>query len=90
MLAVAYLQAKSFKQERQAAAEQMDNEGGHVYRMRFLDGEGNEVAAYNPFNRKEDCREIRLADNEQLIGIYGAFGDEYDYWIRSLGFIVKV
>ena len=62
--------------------------------MRFLDKDGKEVVTYNPFNEVDEideCREIKLAENEELIGVYGTY-DKLDQPpnISTLGFVVKV
>ena len=69
-------------------------------RIQFKDGNGNEVTGYNPYNLKKEMREIGLAENEELIGVYGSYelhnengdGDEYEdeHNFTSFGFIVKV
>ena len=56
-------------------------------RLRFFNSE-SQVCEYNPFNRGEMGTEHYLAENEELIGVYGQ-KDTHNY-IDSLGFIVKV
>ena len=48
---------------------------GYLYRMSFIDGDGNEAYCYNPDNDQDDQTEYRLADNEELIGVYGVYGN---------------
>ena len=59
-----------------------------VDQLEFLDAEGNVCHDYNPYNKKLTLIEHRMAENEELIGVYGVIG-EYDS-LDSFGFIVKV
>ena len=61
--------------------------------LRFYDSTGNKVYEYNPYN--SECGERRvpeeirheIADNEELIGVYGV--KEKKNWLSNFGFIVK-
>ena len=57
--------------------------------MRFYNKEGKELRHYAPRARLTSDKVIfSLADNEELIGVYGVKG-RFDYF-TTLGFIVKV
>ena len=57
-------------------------------RIDFL-GNGQELlCSYDPFRMTMKRSGTLLADNETLIGVYGAFDQKA--WIRPFGFIVKV
>ena len=67
---------------------------GIVKRMQFKDGNGEEVTGYDPYNDNDWwCnvrKDIALAENETLIGVYGAYRKDDTNCFHSLGFIVKV
>ena len=56
--------------------------------MTFLSKDGNEIAAYNPRNLERNGPIYDIADNEDLIGVYGV-KDKRNFF-SSFGFIVKV
>ena len=54
-----------------------------------MDDYGDEVKAYNPRALTHATREIRLKENQELIGVYGVYGTR-GAGFESFGFIVKV
>ena len=58
-----------------------------IYRVTFLDGKGKEIEKYHPKWFGQGGIVHELAENEELIGIYGV-KDKQDYF-TSFGFIVK-
>ena len=64
-----------------------------MYRIRFFDGAGTEVFIYNPTNYNNACIKHQIAENEEIIGVYGV-KTHPDYpdiaYFHSFGFIVKV
>ena len=70
-----------------------DQEDGGVWNMAFLDADCATIQRYNPAQTQERGRQIILAPDEQLVGIYGAFGTfdiDITECFKCLGFIVKV
>ena len=57
-----------------------------------MDKDDKEIAFYSPGNEAKTGPIFTLADNEDLIGIYGVCSNEgyYGNYFSSFGFIVKV
>uniref|UniRef100_A0A7S3HWE5 Uncharacterized protein n=1 Tax=Favella ehrenbergii TaxID=182087 RepID=A0A7S3HWE5_9SPIT len=71
-----------------AAAEDKDVRYGYVWRLRFLNSEGQDVQVYNPSGSQADCTFIPIADSDQLIGVYGVYRPD-NFFFKSFGFLVK-
>ena len=56
--------------------------------MKFLDKNFYEIESYNPVDLQRDGPIHEIADNEELIGVYGVRNKKY--YLTSFGFIVKV
>ena len=63
----------------------VDNE---KFKIDFFGNGGELLCSFNPYNMNMGGSGPSLADNETLVGVYGAFDDESR--IRPFGFIVKV
>ena len=77
---------------RVSAREKIGSDYGWICNVRFLDNKGVEVSSYNPnpYGSRSNGREIMLADDEQLVGVYGQYGKkEMDHFFYSFGFIVR-
>ena len=61
-----------------------------IHRLTFIDGDDNEIDAFNPSYRKHARmgQQHQLADNEELIGFYGVKGKSPN-WFTSFGFLIK-
>lgn len=57
-------------------------------RIRFFDRYENELYTYNPHGRKEKCTIHRIAENEDLIGVYGVKNTQQH--LTAFGFFVRV
>ena len=56
--------------------------------MTFLDKNGGVIDHYNPNNRARQGNIHEIAENEELIGVYGVRNKAE--WLSTFGFIVKV
>ena len=56
--------------------------------MTFLDRHGGEIDFYDTDNHSRDGPIYEIADNEELIGVYGVRNKQDRF--TSFGFIVKV
>ena len=54
----------------------------------FYDPAGAIVSEYRPFDRDWNVKTYDIAENEQIIGVYGRHNA--NRWFNSFGFIVKV
>ena len=68
------------------AAADTYGKGIKMCRLRFFNNLGAEIASYNPKHFSYKCTMHVVADDEELIGVYGSMGPHY---ISSLGFLVK-
>ena len=71
-----------------AAADVDGHDFGSIYKVRFLDKTGAEIAVYNPKNRPEQTRRVILDEGQYFIGVYGSYGAR-DSNLCSLGLIIK-
>ena len=55
------------------ASEGVHPSNGWILRLSFIDENGREAYVYNPRHRNEGQIEHRLADNEELLGVYGIY-----------------
>ena len=55
-----------------------------------MDNADNDIYVYNPTNKNEPITTYKIGDNEELIGVYGFYGNEGSSHFNSFGFIVKV
>ena len=61
-----------------------------VYAVKLMNEQGSELGIYDPEHMLESFpgKEHQLADNEDLIGVYGVMGKSD--WLSAFGFIVRV
>ena len=63
-------------------------ENTSIFKVQFFDEASQKCAEYNPKDYTNEIKEINIAQNEELIGVYGAcLGRSF---FKSFGFIVKV
>lgn len=76
---------------RSLKAEESGNSqtNSELWNLSFMNQDGNEIHTYNSGNTTGTQTEYYLEDNEQLIGVYGAYRLENSYF-AAFGFIVKV
>ena len=69
-----------------------DNNGSFdcTYGVKFMDKDGNQMSIYDPNNNMnlQPGAVHEIADNEELIGVYGV--KDKERWFSAFGFIVKV
>ena len=58
--------------------------------MTFLDKTGDEIGCFNPYNEFKEGPVHEIADDEELIGVYGVSDKKGKKCFSSFGFIVKV
>ena len=56
--------------------------------IKFLDSRENELYSYNPGSWRSKTVTHQIAENEELIGVYGV--KDKEAYLTSFGFIVKV
>ena len=54
----------------------------------FLDEDGDVISEYKPFGRTWNTKKYDIAENEEIIGVYGKH--IANRFFNSFGFIVKV
>ena len=55
-----------------------------------MDANGNEVKSYNPHGLGRGVIEHSLAENEELVGVYGVYNKRNSwYYFKSFGFLVR-
>jgi len=72
------------------ASECTDEDAAWIGNISFLDGAGQVLAEYTPFEEGGVTRTLRLEEGQELIGVYGFHRTGRSKAIRGLGFIVKV
>ena len=57
--------------------------------LRFFDKQGDQIDCYSPHNSEKVGPIHEIADNEELIGVYGVRNKNSE-WLSTFGYIVKV
>ena len=61
--------------------------GDCIYRLRFLDHQGNAILSYNPYNLYDKSTVYKIEEGELIVGVYGVRGQDSPSF-DSFGFIV--
>lgn len=66
-----------------------DDNSDFIYRVTFADKDRRDIDCYNPnIWNKDGIKTHAIAENEDLIGVYGVRNKEH--WFTSFGFMVRV